>query len=277
MSSGRRRRCGAFISDAVLTIGDGELARWLGEFLWPFLRTLALLAAAPGFNSPAIPVWAKVALAFVIAVVIAATLKTSVPVTLSWVSVELVFEQVVVGLAIGFAMQLTLAAMAFAGEFVGIQMGFGFASLFDIQSGFEVPVMSNFFSLTGLMLFLALNGHLVLLGVLVKSFTIVPIAVDSGITVVGWRALARAGVLLFQMGVWLALPVVAVLLAAHLTVAVVSRVAPQFNVMSLGFSVFMWVGIAAVIALVPFFVPAVEHMIDAGLTLGGAALQGQPR
>ena len=108
-----------------------------------------------------------------------------------------------------------------------------------------------------------------------KSFTVVPIAADSGISFAGWRALARAGVLLFQMGVWLSLPVIAVVLAAHMTVAVVSRVAPQFNVMSVGFSVFMWVGIAAVIALVPFFVPAVEHMIQSGLALGGAALQGQ--
>lgn len=260
----------------MLTFADGDIARWMGEFLWPFLRTLAVFATAPGFNAPVIPVRAKVALAFVVAVLIAPTLGATVPVTMSWTTVVLVVQQVLTGLAIGFAMQLTLAAMAFAGEMVGVQMGFGFASLYDIQSGFDVPVMSNFFSLTGLMLFLALNGHLVLLGVLVKSFQVIPIAVDSGISAAGWRALARAGVLLFQMGVWLALPVVAVLLAAHLTVAVVSRVAPQFNIMSLGFSVFMWIGVAAVVAVVPFFVPAVEHMIEAGLTLSRAAMQGQP-
>lgn len=260
----------------MLTIDDGDIARWVGEFVWPFLRTLALFAVAPGFGSASIPVRAKVALAFVVAAVIAATLKPSAPVDLSWATVELVIEQVLVGIAIGFSMQLTLAAMAFAGDFVGIQMGFGFASLFDIQSGFEVPVMSNFFGLTGLVLFFALNGHLVLLGVLAKSFTIVPIAPGGGISLAGWRALAGAGLLLFQMGVWLALPVIAVLLAAHLTVAVVSRVAPQFNIMSLGFSLFMWVGLAAVLAVVPFFVPAVEHMIGAGLTLARAAMQGAP-
>lgn len=260
----------------MLTFGDADIARWVGEFFWPFLRTLALIAAAPGFNSRTLPVRAKVALALVVSILIGATLKQSAPVTMSWVTVELAIEQVLVGLAIGFAMQLTLAAMAFAGEFVGVQMGFGFAALFDVQSGFEVPVMSNFFSLVGLMLFLSLNGHLVLLGVLVKSFAVVPIAANSGISLAGWRALAHAGVLLFQMGVWLALPVVAVLLAAHLTVAVISRVAPQFNIMSLGFSLFMWVGIAAVIALVPFFIPAVEHMIESGLTLSRAALQAQP-
>jgi flagellar biosynthetic protein FliR len=260
----------------VLTLSDADLARWLGEFVWPFIRTLALVAAAPGFNSPVIPVRAKVALAFLIAVVLATTLKQSSPLELSWTAVVLAVEQVLVGLVMGFAMQLTLTAMAMAGEFIGVQMGFGIATLFDVQTGFAVPVMSNFFGLTGLMLFLSLNGHLIVLGVLLKSFAIVPVAPGSFIAAEGWRALARAGVVLFQMGVWLALPVIAVLLAAHLAVAIVSRVAPQFNVMSLGFSVFMWVGIAAVIALLPFFVPAVEHMIDAGLNLAATVLQARP-
>jgi flagellar biosynthesis protein FliR len=262
----------------VLSVSDADLTRWLGQFLWPFLRILALFAAAPAFNSVTIPVRAKVALAVVIALAITGTVKQSAPLELSWATVVLAVEQVFVGLAIGFAMQLTLAAMELAGEFIGLQMGFGFASLFDIQSGFQVPVMANFFSLVALLLFVALNGHLVLLGVLVKSFTVVPIAVGSGISADGWRSLARAGAVLFQMGFWLSLPVIAVLLVTHLAVGFVSRVAPQFNVMSVGFSVFMWVGIAAVIALVPFFVPAVEHIIEAGLALIGAVAQsgGQP-
>src|SRR6185437_2295879 len=137
----------------MLTVAGADIARWMGEFFWPFLRILALMATAPGFSSPAISARAKVALALVIAMLIGATLNQTMPVTMSWVTVELAIEQVLVGVAIGFAMQLTLAAMAFAGEFVGVQMGFGFAALFDVQSGFDVPVMSNFFSLTGLMLF----------------------------------------------------------------------------------------------------------------------------
>ena len=260
----------------MLSVSDVDLARWLGQFFWPFVRILALFATAPGFSSVAIPVRAKVALAFVIALVVAGTLKQSAPLDLSWATMVLTVEQVLVGLAIGFAMQLVLAAMSLAGEFVGIQMGFGFANMFDVQSGFQVPVMANFFGLVALLLFLALNGHLLLLGVLVKSFTVVPIAAGSSITGDGWRSLVRAGALLFQLGVWLALPVVAVLLAAHLAVGFVSRVAPQFNVMSVGFSVFMWVGVAAVVAVIPFFVPAVEHIIEAGIDLAGIVLRGAP-
>ena len=258
----------------MLSFSDAELARWLGSFFWPFLRTLALFAAAPGFSSVAIPVRVKVALAFVVAVVLATAIRPSAPLDLSWTALILVIEQIAVGLAIGFAMQLALGAMAFAGDLVGVQMGFGFAGLLDLQSGFEVPVMSNFFSLVGLLLFLGLNGHLLLLGVLVKSFTIVPLVPARGIAPAGWHALAGAGALLFQLGVWLALPIIAILLTAELAVALVSRVAPQINLMSVGFSVFMWVGVAATIGLLPFFIPAVEHMIALGWRLALAVLTG---
>ncbi len=257
-----------------MNFATADIARWGGEFFWPFLRIMALLATAPGFNSALIPARLKIALALVIAVVIGGTLKQSSPLELSWAAMLLAAEQVLVGVAIGFAMQIVLAAMGFAGEFIGVQMGFGIASLFDPQSGFSVPVISNFFSLTGLVLFLALNGHLVLLGVLLKSFEVVPIAAGAGIASGGWRVLATAGMSLFQMGLWLALPVIAVLLAAHVAVALLSRVAPQFNVISVGFSVFMLVGIAASVAVVPFFVPAVSNMIETGSLLAMRVLAG---
>jgi flagellar biosynthesis protein FliR len=256
----------------VLSFSDADLYRWLGQFFWPFVRTLALFAAAPGFSSVAIPVRVKVALAFIIACLLALTIRQSAPLNLSWASLVLVIEQIAVGLAIGFAMQLTLAAMAFAGDLIGVQMGFGFAGLLDLQSRFEVPVMSDFFGLVGLLLFFALNGHLILIGVLAKSFAVVPLAPGFGITAQGWHRLADTGAVLFQMGVWLALPVVAILLTAHLAMALVSRVAPQINLMSVGFTIFMWIGIVATIALLPYFIPAVEHMIEAGWQTAGAVL-----
>jgi len=259
----------------LLTVSDADLVRWLGDFFWPFLRTLALFSAAPAFSSIAIPARAKVAFAFIVACLLAAVVKQSAPLTLSWATVVLAADQVLVGLAIGFAMQLALAAMAFAGDLIGVQMGFGFAGLLDVQNRFEVPVMSDFFGLVGLLLFIGLNGHLILLGVLVKSFEVVPIAPGRAIAAEGWHALVGAGAMLFQMGVWLALPVIAILLAAQLAIALLSRVTPQINIMSIGFSVFMWVGIAATIALLPFFVPAVEHMIETGLKLSAAAMTGR--
>src|SRR6185312_3759521 len=123
-------------------------------------------------------------------------------------------------------------------------------------------VMADFFGLVGLVLFLAFNGHLVLIGALVKSFAVIPVAVGGTIHAAGWGALANAGAMLFEIGVFLALPVVAVVLTMHLAVGTLSRAAPQVNLMSVGFALFLWVGIAATVTLVPFFPPAVEPMID---------------
>ena len=188
----------------MLSFGSADISRWFGELVWPFLRVLALFSAAPGFGSAAIPARAKVAIALVIAFLIAPTIPHAAPLALSWATLFLAVQQVLVGLAIGFAMQLALAAMAFAGDKMGVQMGFAYANLLVVQNGFEVTVISDLFGLIGLLLFLTLNGHLILLGVLIKSFAIVPVAPDSGITGAGWHALVRAGALLFQMGVWLA-------------------------------------------------------------------------
>lgn len=249
------------------TWSEADLLRWAGEFYWPFVRTLALFAAAPVFNGATIPVPLKVALAAVLALLIATIAGQAVPLDLTWRSLVLTGEQILVGLAIGFAMQLALAAMSLAGDFVGLQMGFGFATLLGVEGNFAVPVMSDFFGLVGLVLFLAFNGHLILIGALVKSFAVVPVAVGSSVPLSGWAALANAGAMLFEIGVFLSLPVVAVVLTMHLAVGTISRAAPQINLMSVGFSVFLWVCIAGTIAIIPFFAPAVEHMIDDGLLL----------
>jgi flagellar biosynthetic protein FliR len=251
----------------VPTWSEADLVRWAGEFFWPFIRILALFAAAPAFNTATVPVVLKVALAAILALLIGSIVDQPMPLELSWSSLVLVLEQVLVGLALGFSMQLALAAMSFAGDFVGVQMGFGFATLLGIEGNFAVPVISDFFGLVGLVLFLAFNGHLILIGALVKSFTAVPVAVGATISLNGWATLANAGAMLFEMGVFLALPIVAVVLTMHLAVGTLSRAAPQINLMSVGFSLFLWVGIATTITVVPYFVPAVEHMIDAGLLL----------
>ena len=141
--------------------------------------SLALFAAAPAFNGATIPVPLKVALAAVLALLVGSIVDQPAPLDLTWRSVILTGEQIVVGLAMGFAMQLALAAMAVAGDFVGVQMGFGFATLLGVEGNFAVPVMSDFFGLVGLVLFLAFNGHLIMVGALVKSFAVIPVAVGG--------------------------------------------------------------------------------------------------
>jgi len=258
----------------MLALTDGDIAHWLGLLIWPLLRGLALFAFAPAFGSSAVPAPIKVALGLAVAAIIGGVAGPMAPLDLSWQTIVLVFEQILVGAAIGFAMRVTLSVMAFAGDLSGLQMGFGFATLLNPQVGVPMPAMADFFDLLGTVLFLAIGGHLLLIAALVKSFQIVPVAVSASIVPAGWGALAASGAALFQLGVILALPVVAVMLAINIAMAVVSRVAPQLNVMSVGFAVFLWSGIAATALLMPFVAPAVEHLIDVGLRLIETALRG---
>jgi len=258
----------------MLALTDGDIAHWLGLLIWPLLRGLALFAFAPAFGSSAVPAPIKVALGLAVAAIIGGVAGPMAPLDLSWQTIVLVFEQILVGAAIGFAMRVTLSVMAFAGDLSGLQMGFGFATLLNPQVGVPMPAMADFFDLLGTVLFLAIGGHLLLIAALVKSFQIVPVAVSASIVPAVWGALAASGAALFQLGVILALPVVAVMLAINIAMAVVSRVAPQLNVMSVGFAVFLWSGIAATALLMPFVAPAVEHLIEVGLRLIETALRG---
>jgi len=261
----------------VPTVSDADIARWLGEFFYPFVRTLALFAFAPAFGANTVPTRLKVALALIVSLLIGSAIKEPAPLDISWTTMFLTVENIIIGAMMGFAMQLALTVMAIAGDLVGIQMGFGFATLLGVQTGIAVPVMSDFFALVGLILFLAFNGHLVLLGALIKSFDIAPVAPElagNSLPASGWAALANSGAGLFEMGLFLALPVMAVVVTMQLVVGTLSRVAPQLNLMSVGFALFLWLGLAATIALVPYFVPAVEHIIDFGSGLIRAAVPG---
>jgi flagellar biosynthetic protein FliR len=249
----------------MLAVTDAEIARWLGMLIWPLFRTLALFAVAPAFSAAVVPNQIKVALALAVAIVIGGLAGPMAPLDLSWRSAVLALEQVLVGLTIGFAMRLALSVMAFAGDLIGLQMGFGFATLLDAQVGVPMPVLADFFDLLGTVLFLAIGGHLLLIAALAKSFAIVPVLPEATLPMLDWRGLAEAGATLFQLGVMLALPVLAAMLAVNVGMAVVSRVAPQLNMMSIGFAVFLWLGLAVVILIIPFVVPAVWHLTEFGL------------
>ncbi len=258
----------------MLAFSDADIAHWLGLLLWPLLRGLALFAFAPAIGSSAVPAPVKVALGLAVAAIIGGVAGAMAPLDLSWRTAALVVEQILVGAAIGFAMRVTLSVMAFAGDLSGLQMGFGFATLLNPQVGVPMPALADFFDLLGTVLFLAIGGHLLLIAALVKSFQIVPVAAVGSIAPAGWGALAASGAALFQLGAILALPVVAATLAINIAMAVVSRVAPQLNIMSVGFAVFLWVGLAACALLMPFLVPTVEHLVEVGLRLIAAVLHG---
>ena len=106
-----------------------QLNGWIGQFIWPFVRILALVATAPLFAESAVPVKVKVGLSFVLAAAIGPTLDPMPPVAPgSYAGLWMVMQQVLTGIALGFTMRIVFASVQTAGEFIGLQMGLSFAS-----------------------------------------------------------------------------------------------------------------------------------------------------
>ena len=147
-------------------------------FLWPFVRMLALVGTAPIFGEPNVPRQLKVAIAAVLAIALAPTLPADAAGAggLRSAACWIIVQQVLIGAAIGFTMRLVFAAVLAAGEYIGLQMGLSFASFFDPMSGGATMVVARLLHMLAMLIFLALDGHLLLVAALAESFQALPIA-----------------------------------------------------------------------------------------------------
>lgn len=251
----------------MITFSAADVEAWIAAFGYPFLRILALMSSAPLFSHASVPVPLRVGLALATTIVIVTAVPAAPFVSpFSMAGAVLVVQQVLVGVAIGLAMQLVFAAVTLAGDMIGLQMGLSFASFVDPQNAEQAPIVGGFLSLVLMLVFLAINGHLALVAALADSFTVMPVGPN------GWRALdamrlVQAGTGLFATGVSLALPVVGALLLVNLTLGVLTRTAPQLNLFAVGFPITLVVGLLMLLLALPFAVPALQNALERGLAV----------
>ena len=246
----------------MIGFSEEQLMAWLSPVIWPFLRTLAMLSVAPVFSHKAIPTRLKVGLAFVVAVCAQAVLDQPLVPVNSPQALNCVIQQVGIGLAIGFAARLVIAAMEVAGELIGLQMGLGFASFYDPSSGVQLSAVSRFLVQIFTLFFLVVNGHLMVLMAVMKSFTAFPVD-GSFLQALSQMRIHELGGAVFSSALWIALPMVALLLFVNLTMGVVARIAPQMNMFAVSFPITLAVGMLGITATLPMmeqpFVRMIEH------------------
>jgi len=243
---------------AILSFTSAELSAWLTAFLWPFVRMLALVSTAPVFGEPGVSRNLKVAIALLLAVAIAPTLAPmpNVPVV-SAGGVWIVIQQVLIGAAIGFTMRMVFAAVLAAGEYIGLQMGLSFASFFDPMAGGATMVIARFMHMLAILIFLALDGHLLMVAALAESFQTLPIA-DAPLAAQGWMFLVNGGAQIFANGLMLSLPLVTALLTLNLAMGILNRASPQFSIFAVGFPLTLLAGIGMMQLLLPQLGPFLE-------------------
>ena len=250
----------------MISLTEAQIVEWLSPILWPFLRVLAVFTATPVFSSRAFPLRAKIGLAFLIAYAAQASMSNQPVIGIDGPqALGAVIQQVGIGLAIGFTVRLVFGAFELAGQVVGFQMGLGFAAFFDLSTSAQSSAMGRFYANMAALLFIALNGHLMVLMAVVHSFVAFPVD-QNFLLALSAMKLYDLGADLISSAFWIALPVVAMLMFANLALGIVSRVAPQMNIYAIGFPVTLVVGMVGVAATLPMleqpFTAMLERMLE---------------
>jgi flagellar biosynthetic protein FliR len=236
----------------MLTFTEAQVLAWITPLLWPFLRALALFTTLPVLGTRAVPARVRVALAAFIAFVAQPLIPVAPEVPLdSPVAFLMAAQQVFIGLTLGFCVRLVFAAVEFAGELVGLQMGLNFAAFFDPITASTATTTSRFFGTIIALLFVVGNGHLVVIGALVQSFNVFPVTPEP-LAFLERIQPHRLGADIFAIGLWIALPLITMLLLVNLVLGVISRVAPQINIFAIGFPVTLSVGLLGLLLTLPW-------------------------
>jgi len=249
----------------MVTFTLAQLYGWIDAFWWPFVRILALLACAPVFGEAGVPVRVKTALAAVLAIAIAPALPAMPEDSpASFAGLLITAQQVLIGVAMGLAMKMVFAVVQTAGEFVGLSVGLSFATFFDPAAGANTAVLARIMNAIALLLFLALDVHLLVLAALVHAFEALPVAVLS-LSPNGWGVLLQWGARITELGLLLALPLVAALLIVNLALGILNRTATQLSVFSVGFPISLSVGVVLLTVMLPQITPDMERLFQKGL------------
>lgn len=249
----------------MISLTSAQLDAWIAAFIFPLARILALIVVAPPFSNAAVPTRVKLAVGLAVALGLAPALPPLPPISpASGAGLLILGQQILIGVAMGFAMRIAISAIDFAGEVIGLQMGLGFATFYDPDSSAQSPVVAQFLSLFGTLVLLAINGHLMILATLAHSFTVLPIggtAIGSGT----WLNIAHTGIVIFASGLLLALPAVAALLITNTAIGVLTRAAPQLNLFAVGFPITLTGGFVILILMLSYLGTPLIALFEHGL------------
>lgn len=239
--------------EPILALTNGQIGTWVASFMLPMFRIVALLMTMPIIGTSLVPRRVRLYLALAITVVVAPVLPPMPEVNaLNLTALLLIGEQIIIGAGLGLFLQLFFHSFVIAGQIISTQMGMGFASMVDPTNGVSSAVIGQFFTMLVTLVFLGMNGHLVVIETLIESFTTMP--VGSGLLVSNFWALANGLGWVMAAGLKLVLPTITALLVVNIAFGVMTRAAPQLNIFSIGFPltlvlgfVILWISLADIL------------------------------
>ena len=259
----------------MISLTTGQLETWLAMYIWPFFRIGACFMVAPVFGAQAVPPRLRLFLAGSVTLIVAPLVPASDVVPFSIQGAVVTIQQIVIGVAMGFALQLVFDALAMGGQLLANAMGLGFAFNVDPMRGTGTPVLGQLYMILVTLTFLAINGHLVLIEILAEGFMTLPVGTTGFSSSMTWN-IALWGTHLFLGSLMVALPGMTALLVVNLAFGVMSRAAPTLNLFAIGFPVTLIFGLVIVWAGLPAvqttFIESLEQVFEIMRMMLGADL-----
>ncbi|MBU1989300.1 flagellar type III secretion system protein FliR [bacterium] len=216
-------------------------------FILLFFRFGALFLAVPIFSHQNIPMTIKAAMAFFFSIVFYSSMPPlAIEINLATIVIAILSE-FMFGLAIGIVLLLAYNVITFAGGQISFMMGFSMASAIDPQSGVSMPIISQFLSLMGLMILLAIDMHHWMLLFIDNSLSSVPLGgflMSKNL----FEYIMHATVNMFVVGFVIAFPIIALSLLADIIFGMLMKTMPQFNLLVIGFPIKIMVAFVVLIA-----------------------------
>jgi flagellar biosynthetic protein FliR len=258
----------------MISLSTEQLSTWLAQYLWPFIRIGACFMVAPIFGAHFVPRRAKLLLAGAVTIIVAPLVPPPQVATISAAAVVVTIHQIIIGVAVGFALQLIFDSLAMGGQLLSNTMGLGFAFNVDPLRGASTPVLGQFYMILVTLTFVALNGHLVLIEMLARGFTTLPVGMQSLDGNALWMLVGWGGQV-FSGALAVALPGITALLVVNIAFGVMSRAAPTLNLFAVGFPITLTFGLLIIYAGLPSVQARFIESLDGAYSVIGTLLHVQ--
>ena len=232
-------------------------------YLQIFVRVSGIFVLTPVLSIQEIPLvakgWIAAALSLVLYPVISRYLLPAADLDLALLL--LLVDHALIGVLIGLFVLVYYMAFQMASNFYSLMMGFDIINVVDPLSNASIPILGQFKSLFALVIFLTVNAHHLVIEALIYSFRVVPILIpEAGRPLSG--ALLTSLQEMFVIAFQIAAPIVGTLMLIELVMGIMSKVAPQMNVMIIGFQIKIVVGLVILTTFIPTIFPITERLFD---------------
>lgn len=235
-------------------------------FLLIFVRMTGLFVISPVFGRQNIPVYFKVGFSFLTAVLITYSIPT--PDLASYGSIAafimLIAKEFLIGLVLGYISYLIITAIYLAGQMIDMHIGFGMVSVFDPMSNIQIPVTANLYFVLTMLMFLAIDGHHLLISTLTDSFTMLPLNSSLVFDNTLLDFFLKLFTSVFVIGFKIAAPVTAAVFIADVSLGVIAKAVPQVNVFVIGMPLKILLGLLVILFTLTAF-RSIVHVLMGGM------------